>query len=145
MEKDEFKGFMAKMDTLVTALGLQQVAVVAGDAAVPAVPAVFDAPCTELVTAYGAEPGYETAVATFAGRVDADPPEGYLGSVVAESVYDVAPTPEGEKGKMVTLAIGWTSREAHVAAKAKPGGECPSCLRSSSCGGASHRRLAEAS
>lgn len=76
---------------------------------------VFDAPCTEIFTAFGAEEGFAGNVGRFVRAVDGAPPVGYRGAVFGESVGD------GER--IVRLAIGWESREAHLEAKGRPGGE----------------------
>ena len=85
--------------------------------------AVLKAPTTEVFTGYGAEPGFAENVKSFAEKVDAEKPEGYLGAVHGEVLGDISKGPDEPKGKAVKLLIGWTSKEAHVEAKSKPGGE----------------------
>jgi hypothetical protein len=78
----------------------------------------LDAPCTEVFTAYGAEPAFPAAVGSFAEKVAAQPPEGYRGGAVCDSVDDVK-----DQGRIVKLIVGWESREVHLQAKGKPGRE----------------------
>jgi hypothetical protein len=77
--------------------------------------AVLDAPCTEVFTGFGAEEGFAANVESFVSSVDANPPEAYRGAASGESL--------GGSEKVVRMVIGWTSREAHLEAKEKPGGE----------------------
>ena len=80
--------------------------------------AALDAPCTEVFTAYGAEPAFPGAVAAFAAGVAAAPPPAYRGAAVCDSAGEI----EG-LGRVVKLVVGWESREAHLEAKGKPGRE----------------------
>jgi hypothetical protein len=84
---------------------------------------VLGAPCTEVFTAFGVEEGFAENVGRFVGAVDGDAPEGYRGAAFGESV-DLEEDGNGDGGeKAVRMVIGWTSREAHLEAKGKPGGE----------------------
>ncbi|KAL2122694.1 hypothetical protein VTJ04DRAFT_3149 [Mycothermus thermophilus] len=82
--------------------------------------AVVSAPCTEIFTAFGAEEGFVANVGRFVAAVDANQPEGYKGGSFAESV-DLSLESTTQQDKVVRMLIGWTSREAHIEAKAKPG------------------------
>lgn len=93
--------------------------------------AVVSAPCTEIFTAFGAEEGFVANVGRFVAAVDANQPEGYKGGSFAESV-DLSLESTTQQDKVVRMLIGWTSREAHIEAKAKPGGELCQCLQLSS-------------
>jgi hypothetical protein len=79
--------------------------------------AVFGQPCTEVFTGFGVEEGFTGNVGRFAHKMKENPPEGYKGVAFGESIGL-----EGEE-KAVRMVIGWTSREAHLEAKQKPGGE----------------------
>lgn len=86
--------------------------------------AALAAPTTEVFTGYGAEPGFEASVREFAARVDAERPAGYRGCAVGPVAEAVCgPTGGGEKSLAVKLVVGWDSKEAHLEAKGKPGGE----------------------
>ena len=84
--------------------------------------AVLEAPTTEIFTGYGAETGFAENVKDFSEKVDAEKPEGYLGAVHGEVLEEISQAPDGPKGKAVKLVIGWTSKDAHIEAKGKPGG-----------------------
>jgi len=79
----------------------------------------LDAPCTEVFTAYGAEPAFPAATAAFAAKVAAEPPAAFRGAAVCDSGDDVDAA--DRRGRVVKLLVGWDSREAHLAAKGKPG------------------------
>ncbi|KAL2269962.1 hypothetical protein VTJ83DRAFT_2146 [Remersonia thermophila] len=81
---------------------------------------VTSAPCTEIFTAFGAEEGFVANVGRFVAAVDANQPEGYKGASYAQSVH-LAAEPSAQQDAVVRMLIGWTSREAHIEAKAKPG------------------------
>jgi hypothetical protein len=86
--------------------------------------AVLQAPCTEIVTAYGIQDGFEKNVRDFAAKVDAEKLAGYHGGDIAKVAEEISKEDGGEKGPALMLVIGWDSLEAHTtAAKAKPGGE----------------------
>ncbi|KAK4242359.1 hypothetical protein C8A03DRAFT_11478 [Achaetomium macrosporum] len=76
---------------------------------------VFEQPCTEVFTGFGALEGFAGNVGRFVQKMKENPPEGYRGVAFGESVGL-----EGEE-KAVRMVIGWTSREAHLEAKEKPG------------------------
>ncbi|GAB1311113.1 ABM domain-containing protein [Madurella fahalii] len=77
---------------------------------------VFEAPCTEVFTAFDAEPGFMGNCERFLAMVDGARPDGYLGGALGA----VEEEEDGGK-KMVGMVIGWTSKEAHLEAKGKPG------------------------
>ncbi|KXX77040.1 hypothetical protein MMYC01_206106 [Madurella mycetomatis] len=77
---------------------------------------LFAAPCTEVFTAFGSEPGFLGNCARFLTKVEGTRPEGYLGGALATAAVE---DDGGEK--VVRLVIGWTSKEAHLEAKGKPG------------------------
>lgn len=91
----------------------------------------LESPTTEVFTGYDAlQSAFAAAVRTFTKVVDAQPPKGYHGAAVLETVEDVALSPEAAQaapelvswvGSAVKLIIGWTSKEAHLEAKAKEG------------------------
>ncbi|KAL1902784.1 hypothetical protein Sste5346_000694 [Sporothrix stenoceras] len=91
----------------------------------------LESPTTEVFTGYDAlQSAFAAAVRTFTSAVDAQPPKGYHGAAVMETVEDVALSPTAAEaapaliswvGSAVKLIIGWTSREAHLEAKAQPG------------------------
>jgi hypothetical protein len=91
---------------------------------------VLRAPCTEVFTAFGVEEGFAENVRRFVGAVDGQPPEGYRGAAFGEGVglEDGNENGDGEE-KAVRMVIGWTSREAHLEAKGKPGGEFISAVQ----------------
>ncbi|KAL2020884.1 hypothetical protein VTK56DRAFT_7875 [Thermocarpiscus australiensis] len=79
--------------------------------------AVFEAPCTEVFTAFGVEEGFADNVGRFVEKVDAEAPVGYKGAAYGEGVRA-----EGDDGEeVVRVLIGWTSKEAHFEAKERPG------------------------
>ncbi|KAL1843025.1 hypothetical protein VTJ49DRAFT_3339 [Mycothermus thermophilus] len=81
---------------------------------------VTSAPCTEIFTAFGAEEGFVANVGRFVAAVDANQPEGYKGASYAQSI-DLATESSTQQETVLRVLIGWTSREAHIEAKAKPG------------------------
>lgn len=95
----------------------------------------LEAPCTEVFTAFGAEERFRENVGRFVEAVERMPPEGYLGAWFGESVEEEeegegekgvregGEKEEGGQGRVVRMLLGWTSREAHLAAKGVPGGE----------------------
>lgn len=89
-----------------------------------------------MFTGYGALPAsFAAAVSKFCSLVDAQDAAasaGYHASAVLETAEDEAPTMAAAQAALqlasrarsaVKLLIGWTSREAHLQAKASPGGE----------------------
>jgi hypothetical protein len=89
------------------------------------VAAALDAPCTEVMTAYGVEEGtFFGQCAEFMDKVDSGvgKDDGYHGYVLGgETLGDIRKGEEGEMGKGLFLVLGWDSKEAHVQAKAGPG------------------------
>ncbi|SPQ18871.1 431b65df-f055-47f0-b2f0-fa0f1d8c0597 [Thermothielavioides terrestris] len=81
--------------------------------------AVLRAPCTEVFTAFGVEDGFGANAAEFMRSLDGNPPEGYKGAAFGESLADADVDVAGER--TARMVLGWTSREAHLEAKAKPG------------------------
>jgi hypothetical protein len=94
--------------------------------------AALQAPCTEVMTAYGVEDAFLGQVVEFMAKVDGGvgKEDGYHGYAIGgETLGDIQKGPEGEKGKGVVLILGWDSKEAHVQAKGKPGRKCfATCL-----------------
>lgn len=80
------------------------------------------APCTEVFTAFGAEDGFMGNVWRFVSALDVRPPEGYEGAAVGEGIQVGLDEDRGGEA-VVRMVIGWVSREAHLEAKGKPGGE----------------------
>ncbi|KAL2132626.1 hypothetical protein VTI74DRAFT_3565 [Chaetomium olivicolor] len=81
--------------------------------------AAFQAPCTEVFTGFGAEEGFVANVGQFVRGVEGNRPEGFWGAAWGGSV---ALDEKGEyDGDVVRMVIGWTSKEAHLEAKGKPG------------------------
>lgn len=76
---------------------------------------------TEVFTGYGAEAGFEDRVREFAARVGGEAPAGYRGCAVGP--VEVEGEGEGRGGPAVGLVVGWDSREAHLEAKGRAGGE----------------------
>lgn len=60
--------------------------------------------------------------------VDTNPAEGYKGAALGSGVVQRRKEGDVDEEQVVRLVIGWTSREAHLEAKGKPGGEYPSLL-----------------
>lgn len=86
--------------------------------------AVLQAPCTEIVTAYGIQDGFEKNIHDFLVKVDAEKLAGYQGGAIGKVDEEISKEEGGEKGPALMLVVGWDSLEAHTdAAKAKPGGE----------------------
>jgi hypothetical protein len=86
--------------------------------------AALRAPCTEVFTAFGVEEGFAENVARFVGAVGGERPEGFEGAGwVGEGVGVGVAGEEVDGEKVVRMVIGWTSREAHLEAKGRPGGE----------------------
>jgi hypothetical protein len=87
--------------------------------------AALNAPCTEVMTAYGVEEGtFLKQCGLFMDRVDAGVgrDEGYHGYALGgETLGDVKKVDGGPSGKGVVLILGWDSKEAHLQAKGKPG------------------------
>jgi hypothetical protein len=79
----------------------------AGQLSLRGVDGVFEAPCTEVFTAFGAEEGFIDNVSRFVDgleKVGTVPIEGYLGAVFGEDVG----TEGKEVGeKVVRMLIGW--------------------------------------
>ena len=87
--------------------------------------AALASPTTEVVTAYGVEEGYEANMRKFAGLVGAELTGAnaeFHGAAVGTTVDDISKEEGGEKGRAVSLFVGWDSREAHMAEK-EQGGE----------------------
>lgn len=80
------------------------------------------APCTEVFTAFGAEEGFAENVARFVAAVGDERPEGFEGASWFGEDVDLVEV-DGDGEKVVRMVIGWASREAHLEAKARPGGE----------------------
>lgn len=59
--------------------------------------------------------------------VDTSPAEGYKGAAFGSGVVQRRKEGDVDEEQVVRLVIGWTSREAHLEAKGKPGGEYPPC------------------
>jgi hypothetical protein len=78
------------------------------------------APCTEVVTAFGVEPQFIENCRGFAEKVDGGRVDGYHGYGCGEVLAEIAKGDE-EKAPAAMLIIGWDSKEAHVAAKSRPG------------------------
>ena len=110
-----YEAFVKGLKSLGDTAGLEIVRLTSPEANLLA---ALNAPCTEVFTAHGAEPAYPAAVGAFADKVAAQPPEGYRGGAVLDSVDEVQGL-----GRVVKLVIGWDSREVHLAAKGKPGRE----------------------
>ena len=91
-----------------------------------AVGAALAAPTVEVFTGYGAEAGFEDNVRDFSAKVDAEKPTGYHAAAVgpvADPVAKGEAQGDADKGLAVKLVIGWDSKEAHLEAKGKSGGE----------------------
>ncbi|KAH6619827.1 hypothetical protein B0J18DRAFT_435101 [Chaetomium sp. MPI-SDFR-AT-0129] len=79
------------------------------------------APCTEVFTAYGPENGYVEGTGRFVSAVDTSPAEGYKGAAFGSGVVQRRKEGDVDEEQVVRLVLGWTSREAHLEAKGKPG------------------------
>ena len=82
------------------------------------VEAAFEAPTTEIFTAFGAESSFYGNLKLFAAKIDEEPPKtGYFANAVGKN----------QGGDVLRLLIGWSSVQAHLDAKATPGGTYTNC------------------
>jgi heme-degrading monooxygenase HmoA len=97
---------------------------------------VLDAPCTEIMVAYGIEkPEFTDNLKLFSDRMTeggkAGALKGWHASSQGEVTTPIARDVGGTPGDAALLLIGWDSKAAHEAAKAAPGRELLSARWSS--------------
>jgi heme-degrading monooxygenase HmoA len=91
----------------------------------------LDSPTTEVFTAYGAEPPFIGNMAEFYEKVASVPMDGFHSAAYGPTKQEIAKVKGGDKAPAVMLVVGWDSKEAHLAAKAKEGNRqffADSCL-----------------
>ncbi|KAH6691648.1 hypothetical protein F5X68DRAFT_202318 [Plectosphaerella plurivora] len=86
----------------------------------------LDAPCTEIMVAYGIEkPEFTQNLKLFSDRMTeggkAGALKGWHSSTQGEVTTKIARDPDGTPADAALLLIGWDSKAAHEAAKAAPG------------------------